>query len=101
GASASIMGLLGALLHYGRKSGSNLIHGTALNYVIILFVMGMVTPRVDNTAHLGGFIGGYAASALFNPLTRERGDHLIISLALLGATFLSLVYAVVHGLSLV
>src|SRR5262249_36082633 len=74
GASASIMGLLGALLHYGRKSGSNLIHGTALNYVIILFVMGMVTPRVDNTAHLGGFIGGYAASALFNPLTRERGD---------------------------
>ena len=29
GASASIFGLLGALVHYGRKSGSSLIHGQA------------------------------------------------------------------------
>lgn len=97
GASASVLGLLGALLHYGRRSGSSLIHGTALNYVVILFVMGLIMPGVDNTAHLGGFLGGYATSALFNPLTREKGDHLIIALILLGATFVAIVYAVLVG----
>jgi rhomboid protease GluP len=98
GASASVLGLLGALLHYGRKSGSRLIHSTALNYVLILFVMGLFMRGVDNTAHLGGFLGGYGVSALFNPLTREKGDHLIIALVLLAATFLALVYSVVTAL---
>ena len=98
GASASVLGLLGALLHYGRKSGSSLIHGTALNYVVILFVMGLIMPGVDNTAHLGGFLGGYATSALFNPLTREKGDHLIVALVLLAATLVAIVYSVIHGL---
>jgi rhomboid protease GluP len=97
GASASVLGLLGALLHYGRKSGSRLIHGQALNYVVILFVMGLIMPGVDNTAHAGGFLGGYAVSALFNPLTREKGDHLIIALVLLAATFLAIAYSVIHG----
>ena len=101
GASASVLGLLGALLHYGRKSGSSLIHGTALNYVVILFVMGMIMPGVDNTAHAGGFLGGYATSAFFNPLTREKGDHLIVALALLGATFVAIAYSILHGLQLV
>jgi rhomboid protease GluP len=98
GASASVLGLLGALLHYGRKSGSRLIHSTALNYVLILFVMGLFMRGVDNTAHLGGFLGGYGVSALFNPLTREKGDHLIIALVLLAATFLALVYSVFTAL---
>jgi rhomboid protease GluP len=98
GASASVLGLLGALLHYGRKSGSRLIHSTALNYVLILFVMGLFMRGVDNTAHLGGFLGGYGMSALFNPLTREKGDHLIIALVLIAATFLALVYSVVTTL---
>jgi rhomboid protease GluP len=100
GASASVLGLLGALLHYGQKSGSRLIHGTALNYVVILFVMGLIMPGVDNTAHAGGFLGGYAASAFFNPLTREKGDHLIAALVLVVATFLALGYSLVHGLQL-
>jgi len=100
GASASILGLLGALLHYGQKSGSRLIHGQALNYVVILFVMGLIMPGVDNTAHAGGFLGGYAASVLFNPLSREKGDHLIIALGLLAITFLAIAYSIVHGLQL-
>ncbi len=100
GASASVLGLLGALLHYGRKSGSRLIHSTALNYVLILFVMGvaMSGAGVDNTAHLGGFLGGYGVSALFNPLTREKGDHMIIALGLLAATLLAIIYSVITGL---
>ena len=75
GASGAIFGLLGALVHYGRKSGSSLIHAEAMRYAVILFVFGLIMPGVDNYAHAGGFLGGYAASAFMNPLARERGDH--------------------------
>jgi membrane associated rhomboid family serine protease len=89
GASASVFGLLGALVHYGRKSGSTLIRGQAMNYAVILFVMGFLMSNVDNFAHAGGFAGGYLASAFFNPLTRERGDHLLMAVLCLAATFLA------------
>jgi rhomboid protease GluP len=46
---------------------------------------------VDNYAHAGGFIGGYAVSMVFNPLTRERGDHMLIAVACLAASFLAVV----------
>src|SRR5204863_1989886 len=91
GASASIFGLLGALVHYGRKSGSSLIHAEAMRYAVILFVFGLIMPGVDNYAHAGGFLGGYAMSVFFNPLTRERGDHLLAALGCLVATLASIV----------
>jgi rhomboid protease GluP len=97
GASASIFGLLGAMVHYGRKSGSSLIGSQALNYAIILFVMGFFMRGIDNFAHAGGFVGGYATSALFNPLTRERGDHLLIAIACLLATLLAVIASVLHS----
>jgi rhomboid protease GluP len=98
GASASIFGLLGALVHYGRMSGSSLIHGQAMRYAIILFIFGVIMPGVDNYAHLGGFVGGYATSAFFNPLTRERGDHILAAVLCLGATLLAIVVSVLLGL---
>jgi membrane associated rhomboid family serine protease len=101
GASAAIFGLLGALVHYGRISGSSLTYSTALRYAVILFVFGLIMPGVDNTAHLGGFLGGYATSAFFNPMTRERGDHLLAAIACLAATLLAIVFSIVHGISLV
>jgi rhomboid protease GluP len=91
GASASVFGLLGALVHYGRKSGSSLIRSEAKRYAIILFVFGLIMPGIDNFAHAGGFLGGYASSAFFNPLTRERGDHVLIAVLCLVATFLAIV----------
>jgi rhomboid protease GluP len=96
GASAAIFGLLGSLWHYGRTSGSSHIRGQAAYYAMILFVMGLVMPGVDNYAHAGGFIGGYAASAFFNPMTRERGDHLIAAIACLVATLAAMIYNVIH-----
>ena len=46
-------------------------------------------PGIDNYAHAGGFLGGYAASAMMNPLTRERGDHLLMAIGCLVATVLA------------
>lgn len=100
GASASVFGLLGALVHYGRKSGSSLIRGEATRYAIILFVMGIFFPGVDNFAHAGGFAGGYATSWFFNPLTRERGDHILVAVLCLLATALAVVASVITGLSI-
>jgi rhomboid protease GluP len=101
GASASIFGLLGALVHYGRRSGSSLIHGQAKQWAIILFIYGLVVPGIDNFAHAGGFLGGYALSAFFNPLTRERGDHLIVAAVCLLLTFAAIVISVIKGLPLI
>lgn len=100
GASAAIFGLLGALVHYGRISGSTLTYSTALRYAVILFVFGLIMPGVDNTAHAGGFAGGYLMSAFFNPLTRERGDHMLIAILCIAATLVAIVFSVVSGLGL-
>ncbi len=100
GASASIFGLLGALVHYGRKGGSSLIHDAAKRYALILFVFGLIMPGVDNYAHAGGFVGGYALSAFFNPLTRERGDHMLVAVLCLVLTFVAIALSVLKGLQL-
>ena len=62
GASASIFGMLGALVHYGRRTGSSHVGQAGLQYAIFMGIMGFVFRGVDNAAHLGGFIGGYLAS---------------------------------------
>ena len=83
---------------YGRKSGSSLVHGQAMQYAIFAGVFGLIFPGIDNYAHLGGFVGGYLISSALNPLARERGDHLILAVALLALSALSIIFAVLHGL---
>lgn len=101
GASASIFGLLGALVHYGRRGGSGLIHAEAMRYALLLFVFGLIMPStIDNYAHAGGFIGGYAASAVMDPFTRERGDHLLVATGCLVATFLAIAFSILRGFAL-
>lgn len=98
GASASIFGLLGALVHYGR-TGSSFIRSQAMSYAVMLFVFGLIMPGVDNYAHAGGFLGGYGASAMLNPHTNERGDHIVVAAGCVAATLLAIVYSVVNGLA--
>jgi len=97
GASASIFGLLGAMVHYGRSgAGSSFIYSTAMRYAVILFVFGLIMPGVDNFGHAGGFLGGYAASSFLRPSTRERGDHMIAAFACVAATVIALGYPVIR-----
>ena len=94
GASASIFGLLGALVYYGRRSGSQLVHGQALSYALMMGLFGLVMPGVDNYAHAGGFGGGFLTALLLDPLKPERADHLLIALLCLALSILSIVYSV-------
>ena len=100
GASAAIFGLLGALVHYGRRTGSHLVHGQAVRYALILGVMGLVMPGVDNFAHGGGFAGGYLAAMLLDPLKPERIDHIMMALVCLALTAASIIWSVISGLAI-
>jgi rhomboid protease GluP len=100
GASASIFGLLGALVRYGHRSGSSLVRREALGYALTLFVFGLFMPGVDNWAHAGGFAGGYAMGMVLDPLKPERLDHLLAALGCIGLTILSILVSLIKGLAL-
>jgi rhomboid protease GluP len=97
GASASIFGLLGALVYYGRRSGSSAVGSEALTYALMLGFFGFIMPGVDNYAHAGGFGGGYLAARLLDPLQPERIDHIAIAVVCLAASVLAVVASVLHG----
>jgi rhomboid protease GluP len=90
GASASIFGLLGAAVYYGRRSGSSAAAQTGLQYAIFLGIFGLIFPGVDNYAHAGGFLGGYLASMILDPLKPERVDHMVMAGVCLIATVLAI-----------
>lgn len=98
GASAPIFGMLGALVYYGRRTGSSHVGQAGLQYALIMGVLGFVIPGVDNTAHLGGFAGGYAASLILDPLKPERIDHLAIAVGCLLFTFGAIIWSVITAL---
>jgi rhomboid protease GluP len=98
GASAPIFGLLGALVHYGRRTGSSHVGQAGLQYALLMGVFGLIFPGVDNYAHLGGFAGGYLASLVLDPLKPERIDHLAIALACLVVTLIAVIASFVTAL---
>ena len=100
GASASILGLLGALLYYGRRSGSSQATQQAKSLALFLLILGFIMPGVDNWAHLGGLGGGYLVARWLDPLEPERGNHLLIALGCLIASLLAILASVVEGLKI-
>ena len=90
GASASIFGLLGALVYYGRRSGSRHVHSQAISMAAMMFVFGFIMPGVDNYAHAGGFLGGYLTGRLLDPLKQEQINHIAIAVACLVLTVLAI-----------
>jgi rhomboid protease GluP len=96
GASASVFGLLGALVAYGKLRGSSAETSQALGYAIALFLFGLVMSGVDNWAHAGGFVGGYLAARWLDPWKPERLNHLVAALVCLAASALAIVASIVH-----
>lgn len=96
GASASIFGLLGALVAYGKLRGSSAETSQALGYAAALFLFGLIMSGVDNWAHLGGFGGGYLVARWLDPWKPERIDHLVGALACLAASALAIIASLIH-----
>jgi rhomboid protease GluP len=97
GASAAIFGLIGALVWYGRRGGSTMILEHAKRMALGGFVFGFVMPGIDNWAHLGGFVGGYLAARVLDPLKPERGDHVLFAVLCLALSALAIALSVVTG----
>ena len=89
GASGAVFGLLGAMVAYGWRRGG--FYGMAVfrqywQWSLILLVMGFLMPGVNNLAHAGGFVGGFAtAFALGYSERRSEGgaDRILAALTVL------------------
>jgi rhomboid protease GluP len=92
--------LLGAIVYYGRRSGSRMASQTGLQYAVILGVFGLIFPGIDNYAHAGGFAGGYLAALVLDPLKPERVDHMVLAFACLLITLVALGWSVVTAIPL-
>ncbi len=95
GASAPIFGMFGALVCYGRMGGSSLITSQIKMYALVIFLLGFIFPGVDNYAHAGGFLGGYALARWLNPFREERLDHLLVALVCMLVTIGAIGYSVI------
>jgi rhomboid protease GluP len=98
GASAALFGLIGALAHYGHRSGSGLIRQQAKSWIVGGLLFGFLVPGIDNWAHLGGLVGGFLTAKWLDPLRPERGDHLIAAIACLALSALSVIVSIAVGL---
>jgi rhomboid protease GluP len=97
GASASIFGLLGAVVYYGRRTGSSMVGNQAWSYAIPLFVFGFIMPGIDNYGHGGGFLGGYLAALWLDPLKPERVGHMLAAVICLALSIFSILLSLVIG----
>jgi rhomboid protease GluP len=87
GASASIFGLLAALIVYGRRVGSSMLTAQMWQWAIVMFALGFLMSHVNNWAHAGGFAGGWVvAEAMGLSHSREGRGVQLLALALLFAT---------------
>jgi rhomboid protease GluP len=98
GASAPIFGLLGALVYYGRRTGSRHVGDAGLQYALMMGLFGLIMPGIDNQAHLGGFVGGYVAGRLLDPLKPERIDPMVTAVVCLVVTAVAIAASVVTAL---
>jgi rhomboid protease GluP len=91
GASASICGLIGVIIYYGRTRGGfygGMVYKQALGWVISIAIFGLIMPGIDNWAHGGGLLSGIVLGKLlgYNESTPESIWHKSIALLLAALT---------------
>jgi len=68
GASAGIFGLIGAMIALGTMHRSEVgdhVRGMYMRYAVYMLLFGLLPGlRVDNAAHIGGLVGGFATAYL-------------------------------------
>jgi rhomboid protease GluP len=103
GASASVCGLVGAILYYGKSRGG--AYGSALYkqvgmWTVLMFVFGFLVPGINNWGHGGGLIGGAVGGYVLGYAERQRETafHKTLGAVCLVATGLILVWAVLTSI---
>ncbi len=86
GASASLCGLIGALLFYGKSRGGEfgrLVVHQVRGWIIGLVLIGLFMPSINNWGHGGGLLGGLALAALLGYPERNPTGIIIRNLAII------------------
>lgn len=102
GASASICGLIGAIIYYGKSRGDfygHLIYRQALGWVAGLVLIGVIVPGINNWAHGGGIISGVALARLlgYQENALRQAGYLIAAWACVFTTAAALLWSVVQA----
>ena len=88
GASGSIFGLLAALIVVARRTGHSMMNSQLWQWAIVMFAMGFFMSSVNNWAHAGGFVGGFATAQLMR-LGGERRESPAIQVVAIGLILLT------------
>ncbi len=102
GASASVCGLIGAVLYYGKSRGGT--YGQAIYkqvgmWAIAIFVFGFFVKGINNWGHGGGFAAGILLGFLlgYEEKFRETLTHKLIAAICIIVTGIILSYALLTG----
>ena len=99
GASASVCGLMGAALYFGRSSGGvygRAVYSQIIGWAVALFVFGFIVPGINNWGHGGGIVAGVVLGYLlgYRGLRPERQGHRILAAACMLITAIVLLWSV-------
>jgi rhomboid protease GluP len=71
GASAGIMGLIGAMIAFGvteRSALGQAVRSLYIRWVVYILVLGLLPGlHIDNAAHIGGLAAGFALGYVLSP----------------------------------
>ncbi len=72
GASGIVFGIIGCLISFyfiqkGKVTGADYKFKSMYTLVIINLILGLMMPRIDNSAHIGGIATGLASGWLLSP----------------------------------
>jgi rhomboid protease GluP len=103
GASASICGLIGAIIYYGKSRGGHYgeaIYKQAMGWVIGLIIFGIIFSGINNWAHGGGLLSGILLAWImgYNDLRQENAASKLLAYVLILATAVILIWSAVYSL---
>lgn len=103
GASASICGLIGAILYYGKSRGGfygEAIFRQAMGWVVGLVLFGLIVPGINNWAHGGGLLAGIAVGFIlgYEDRSEETGFHRMVGMICLVTTVAMLILNLVRAI---
>lgn len=99
GASASVCGLIGAILYYGKSRGGfygEVIYKQAIGWVIGIVLFGLLVPGINNWAHGGGVVSGVVLAYMlgYHEKVRENFVHRLLAVGCIVFTAIFLLWGV-------
>lgn len=99
GASASVCGLIGSAIYYGKRRGGTYgqaIYSQLVSWAIFIFLFGFFVQGINNWGHGGGMAAGALFGYLlgFKELKREKFIHKALAGSAVLITLATLVWAI-------